>query len=252
MSKESSFETPVQKIELKYLPQEGLIIDIGGGGEGLVSRIEASRVCAVDINLDKIREAMIHGQVSQWILSDGRMLSAKNERFRVATLWFSLGYVRDWTAKAQVVSEVDRVLMQSGHISILGAKIACSEARFVLRAHLHFPDGSISQMSYGMSGGQKQDIETVAKLLQETGYGDITCEDNEYWFHIEAEKLQKLKVGTVCLSGQLRSQVEKNEPSSMVEKRQQTRTHLDFPGNSWPSPNSNPLACTDLHQCAKR
>jgi ubiquinone/menaquinone biosynthesis C-methylase UbiE len=186
---ESSFETPVQKIELKHLPRKGWIIDIGGGGEGLVSRIETSRVCAVDINLDRIREAMIHGQVSQWILSDGRMLSVKDERFSAATMWFSLGYVRDWASKTQVMSEVARVLKQSGHISILGAKIVCSEVRFVLRAHLHLPDGSVSQMSYGMSGGQNQDIETVTKLLQETGYSDITCEDNEYWFRIEAEKL---------------------------------------------------------------
>jgi ubiquinone/menaquinone biosynthesis C-methylase UbiE len=189
LTNESSFETSVQRIELKHLPREGLIIDIGGGGEGLVSRIETTRVCAVDINLDKIREAMIHGHVSQWILSDGRMLSVKDERFSAATLWFSLGYVRDWASKTQVMSEVARVLKQSGHISILGAKIVCSEARFVLRTHLHFPDGSVSQMSYGMGGGQKQDIETVAKLLQETGYSDITCEDNEHWFRIEAEKL---------------------------------------------------------------
>ncbi|MHA2042161.1 MAG: hypothetical protein ACW975_09890 [Candidatus Thorarchaeota archaeon] len=56
---ESSFETPVQKIELKHLPRKGWIIDIGGGGEGLVSRIETSRVCAVDINLDRIREAKV-------------------------------------------------------------------------------------------------------------------------------------------------------------------------------------------------
>ena len=185
----SSFETPVQKRELEKLPREGLIIDIGGGGEGLVSQIETSRVCAVDINLNKIREALIHGHVSQWILSDGRRLSIKDESFSVATIWFSLGYVRDWASKAQVLSEAARVLEHSGHISILGAKISCSEPKFVLRAHFHFPDGSVSQMSYGMSGGQKQDSQTVFKLLQELDYSDISCRDNEHWFRIEAKKI---------------------------------------------------------------
>ena len=186
---EGFFETPVQKIELTNLPREGVILDIGGGGEGLVSRIETSRVCAVDINLYKIRDARIYGQVSQWILSDGRMLSVKDAMFEVATLWFALGYVRGWASKAQVVSEVARVLKKSGYISILGAKIICPEARYVLRAHLHFPDGTVSQMSYGMGGGQDQSIETVTKLLRETGYGEITCEDNDHWFSIEATKL---------------------------------------------------------------
>jgi ubiquinone/menaquinone biosynthesis C-methylase UbiE len=188
LSLESSFETPVQKIELKHLPQEGFIIDIGGGGEGLVSRIEASRVCVVDINLNKIREAMIYGQVSQWILSDARMLSVKDERFNVATLWFSLGYVQDRDSKAQVLAEVARVLRQSGHISILGARITCSEPRFVLRTLLHLPDGSVSKMSYGMDGRQKQDSEAVAKLLRETGFSNITYEDNGHWFRLDAQK----------------------------------------------------------------
>ena len=189
MSFEAPFETPVQTIGLKQLPPEGLIIDIGGGGEGLVSRIERSRVCVVDINLNKIREAMIYGQASQWILSDGRMLSMKEEMFNVATLWFSLGYVQDWDSKARVLEEVARVLRQSGHISILGARIICSEPRFVMRALFHFPDGSISKMSYGMDGTQKQDVETVVDLLQKTGFSNITCEDNGHWFGVDAQKL---------------------------------------------------------------
>ena len=189
MSFEDSFETPVQKIELKKLRQEGLIIDIGGGGEGLVSRIETSRVCAVDINLNKIRETMIYGQASQWILSDGRMLSVQDERFNVATLWFSLGYIQDKNSKAQVLGEVARVLRRLGYISIIAAKITCSEPRFVMRALFHFPDGSVSKMSYGMDGKQKQDSKTVVELLQETGFSNITSEDNGHWFRVDAQNI---------------------------------------------------------------
>ena len=188
MSFENSFETPLQEVRLKHLPQEGLIIDVGGGGEGLVSRIETSRVCVVDINLNKIREGMIYGQVSQWILSDARMLSVKDERFNVATLWFSLGYIRDWDSKKQVIAEVARVLRRSGRISILGARTTCSDSRFVMRALFHFPDGAISKMSYGMDGTQRQDAEAVVKLLQETGFNNITSEDNGHWFRVDAQK----------------------------------------------------------------
>ncbi|MFX0054421.1 MAG: class I SAM-dependent methyltransferase [Candidatus Hermodarchaeota archaeon] len=188
MSFENSFETPVQKIELEQLPREGLIIDIGGGGEGLVSRIETSRVCAVDFNLNKIREAMIYGQMSQWILSDARMLPVKDEGFNVATLWFSLGYIQDWDSKRQVLAEAARAMKQSGHISIIGARITCSDSRFVIRTLFHFPDGSISKMSYGMAGMQRQDAESVVNLIQETGFSNITCEDNGHWFRVNAQK----------------------------------------------------------------
>ena len=63
-------------IELKALPSTGSIIDVGGGGEGFVSRIGGSQVYAVDIEMNKIREAQIHGLESQWILADGRALAA--------------------------------------------------------------------------------------------------------------------------------------------------------------------------------
>ena len=140
----------------------------------------------MDINLNKIREALIHGQVSQWLLSDGRVLPVKDDAFDAATLWFSLGYIHDWQSKAQVMSEVARVLKPSGTLSIIAAKIDCDDVRFVLRARFHFPDGTLSQMSYGMSGEQKQDSATVTRMLQQIGYQDVSLEDNGHWFRIDA------------------------------------------------------------------
>ena len=173
-------------IELKELPSTGTIIDVGGGGEGFVSRIGGSQVCAVDIEMSKIREAQIHGLESQWILADGRALAAKATSFDAATLWFSLGFIRDWTAKEEVIEEIARVLKPDGLISILGATIDCSEQRFVLRGQFSLPDGSISMMSYGLAGRQNQTIETVATLLKQANFRKLAIEDNRYWFRIEA------------------------------------------------------------------
>ncbi|MHA2142074.1 MAG: class I SAM-dependent methyltransferase [Candidatus Thorarchaeota archaeon] len=187
-SKSTSFETPLQKIELDELHSKGRIIDIGGGGEGLVSKIGGSRVCAVDIDMNKIREAQIHDLESQWILADGRVLAIKPESFDAATLWFSLGFIRDWSAKEQVVDEIFRVLKPNGLISILGATIDCAEEKFILRGQFSFPDGSVSQMSYGLAGQQNQTIETVNEALRQANFGKLAIEDNCYWFRIEARK----------------------------------------------------------------
>jgi ubiquinone/menaquinone biosynthesis C-methylase UbiE len=175
-------------IELNELPAMGRIIDVGGGGEGLVSRIRGPQVCAVDIDMNKIREAQIYGFESQWLLADGQALAAKDASFDTATLWFSLGFIRDWSAKEQVVDEIVRVLKPDGLISILGATIDCSEERFVLRGKFSFPDGSISQMSYGLVGRQNQTIETVAAVLKQANIMKLAIEDNGYWFRIIARK----------------------------------------------------------------
>ena len=62
----SKYSTPIQEITLKPIQTDGLILDIGGGGEGLVSRIEGAKVCAVDIRMSEIREAQIHAPPSNW------------------------------------------------------------------------------------------------------------------------------------------------------------------------------------------
>jgi ubiquinone/menaquinone biosynthesis C-methylase UbiE len=175
-------------IELDELPAKGRIIDVGGGGQGLVSKIRGSRVCAVDIDMNKIREAQIYGLEAQWLLTDGRALSLKDSSFDTATLWFSLGFIRDWSAKEQVMDEIFRVLRSDGLVSILAANIDCSEERFVLRGQFSFPDGTISQMSYGLAGQQKQTIETVNALLKQVNFRKLTVEDKGYWFRIAARK----------------------------------------------------------------
>ena len=71
---QSLLETEVQKINLHQFSGEGLILDIGGGGEGLVSRIEGDRTCALDIRMSEIKEAQIHGQSSNWFVADGANL----------------------------------------------------------------------------------------------------------------------------------------------------------------------------------
>ncbi len=176
------FEVPLQEIDLKDIEFEGLVIDIGGGGEGLVSRLERERVCAVDVSLDKIREARIHGPPAHWTVADGRSLCFRRNTFDVATLWFSLGYMRNWETKKAVLEEVHRVLKPNGILSVLAAKIVCQEDRFLFNAQFTFPDGSISQISYGLVGNQHQSLETVAKTLEGSGFAVLGSSDNGHWF----------------------------------------------------------------------
>ena len=187
-------ETPLQKITLKRLNPEGLILDIGGGGEGLVSRIEGKRVCALDIRISEIREAQIHGAPASWIVGDGRNLGFIGGSFNEVTLWFSLGYMRDWDTKRRVLEEAWRVLKEQGSISIMASKIPDSTEEFVFWAHFTLPDGTVSKTGYGVRGSavhgvtKSQTMDSVVNLLEVLEFKILGAVEHEVWFSITAKR----------------------------------------------------------------
>ena len=185
----STHTTSVQEISLEHIQTKGLILDIGGGGEGLVSRIMGAKVCALDIRLSEIREAQIHGPPANWFVGDGQALCFQTSTFEVITLWFSLGYMSDWTIKERVLKEAHRVLQKNGKISILASNIPESCERLIFWGHFTLPDGTVSQTGYGVGGKQGQTLERLVKLLENTGFKIQSQEDNDAWFKIQATKM---------------------------------------------------------------
>jgi ubiquinone/menaquinone biosynthesis C-methylase UbiE len=184
----STFETPFQEIAFKRLLGNGLVLDVGGGGEGIVSRIEGSRVCAVDVNLNEIREARIYGSSPQWLASSGDSLPFRREVFETATLWFSLDYMARWEMKRAVIDEAFRVLKKKGSLSVMSARIVCREERFVLMLHYALPDGSVYETGYGVWGNQGQTLEKISDVVEQAGFKLTRKDDNGHWFYIEGIK----------------------------------------------------------------
>jgi ubiquinone/menaquinone biosynthesis C-methylase UbiE len=181
---------PLQEIHLERISSKGPILDVGGGGEGLVSRVEGSRVCSVDIKMNKIREAHIYGSDNQWIASDARRLCFAENSFSVTAVWFSLGYFGDWQSKKRLFSEIKRVLEPEGVVSIIASRIDCKEERFLFNARFLFPDGDTSQVGYQVKGNQEQTIEATQAALEEFYFKVTKIKDNEHWFMLEASLVQ--------------------------------------------------------------
>ncbi|MFX1607381.1 MAG: class I SAM-dependent methyltransferase [Promethearchaeota archaeon] len=186
---QTHIETPEQKIKLERLDYDGLILDIGGGGEGLVSRIEGDRVCALDIRLSEIREAQIHGHSTNWFVADGRNLCFRDEIFDIVTLWFSLGYMSDWNTKRTVLESAYRVLKKRGRLSILASHIPDSGASLIFWGTFTFPDGTLSRTGYGMRGGQNQTLPRVLELVTDVGFNQHQYEDHGEWFKLVSLRL---------------------------------------------------------------
>ncbi len=181
---ERIYEPPIQKIKLEALPDTGTIIDVGGGGDGLVSRIAGKRVCAVDINIDKIREARIYEQGANWFNCDGRNLCFEDHVFDIATLWFSLGYMRTWEMKQQVLIEIGRVLKANGELSIWACRIDCEEVGALFRVDLILPDKSVSRFGFGVAGQQNQTMTTISQILGLSGFDIIDAREVGSFFFI--------------------------------------------------------------------
>lgn len=190
MEKQSSnCTTPIHKIVLKHVETEGLILDIGGGGEGFISRIEGSKVCAIDIRMSEIREAQIHNPPSNWFVGDGQSLCFQDDVFDVVTLWFSLGYMSNWLIKQSVLKEAHRVLDKKGILSILASRIPESCERHIFWGNFTLPDGTISQTGYGVRGSQGQTLERVIELLEKTEFKVKSQVNHDAWFEIQAIKI---------------------------------------------------------------
>jgi len=181
-------ETQVQNIKLQGFGGKGLILDIGGGGEGLVSRIEGDRVCALDIRMSEIREARIHGHSSNWFVADGTNLCFKDDVFDIVTLWFSLGYMSDWNTKRAVLKAAYRVLKKNGRLSIMASCIPESNGRRIFWAEFTLPDGTRSKIGYGVKGGQNQTLSRILDLVSKAGFSQHLHEDHDEWFKIESQK----------------------------------------------------------------
>jgi len=181
--------SPVQIIHLEDLPKDRLILDIGGGGEGLVSRIGGKHVCAVDYRMSEILEAKIHDPPANWLVADARSLPFEDRSFGMVTLWFSLGYMSDWTTKERIMSQSFGALGKGGDLSIYACRIDCREWRFIFNALFTLPDGTVSKVGYGVQGNQGQTIDRVCSLLKKVGFDDLQVEDNDWWFKVHAHKV---------------------------------------------------------------
>jgi ubiquinone/menaquinone biosynthesis C-methylase UbiE len=184
----SVLSSPVQTIHLDDLPKGRLILDIGGGGEGLVSRIGGKCVCAVDYRMSEILEAKIHGPPANWFAADARSLPFRDRSFDMVTLWFSLEYMAGRTTKERIFTESFGALKRGGDLSIYAGRIDCKKERFIFNALFILPDGTVSKVGYGVQGNQGQTIDSVCSLLKKVGFDGLQIEDNDWWFKIHAHK----------------------------------------------------------------
>jgi ubiquinone/menaquinone biosynthesis C-methylase UbiE len=172
---------PQAKVFLHKL--EGLVLDIGGGGEGTIAKACGGETLCVDVSRTEIREAKSRGAVANWVLCDARSMPFRNGIFDVATFFFSLMYVRTYGKKLALMIEARRVLKSNGSLYLWDAAIPEKPDLYVVFVETNLPNGEKIYTGYGVKGKEKeQTLELVGKLALEAGLKVAETESHKNWF----------------------------------------------------------------------
>lgn len=100
--------------EVKPFDSSGWIVDIGGGGEGIIGRMYGTRVVAIDPIARELAEAPA-GPLK--IVMDGKELKFLDGSFSTATAFFTFMYIPR-PERIQVLREIHRVLVPGGRLHL--------------------------------------------------------------------------------------------------------------------------------------
>ncbi|MFX1476039.1 MAG: class I SAM-dependent methyltransferase [Promethearchaeota archaeon] len=167
---EKMFIIDIQEIKLEDFPAKGWILDIGGGGEGVIGRLKGDMVVAIDNRKDELEDAP-EGPLK--IVMDATKLQFLDESFSTVTAFFSMMYMNTET-RAKVFQEVYRVLKPGGLFHLWDVTIPSQsdpdKPLFVVPLRITLPS-EVIQTGYGVPWkGRQQNIETYTTLAHQTGF----------------------------------------------------------------------------------
>lgn len=110
-----------QTIKVDDFESSGYILDVGGGGEGIIGILKGDQVVAIDQRKSELEEAP-DGPLK--IVMDARDMQFLDRTFDTATAFFSLMYLKSNPDYERVFAEVFRVLKPGGRFLVWDADIS--------------------------------------------------------------------------------------------------------------------------------
>ena len=176
-----------QIVVVKDFECQGYILDIGGGGEGIIGVLKGEKVIAVDKRKDELEEAP-DGPLK--IVMDAKDLQFLDNTFEMVTSFFTLMYITKKDHK-KVFEEVWRVLKPQGNFLIWDVVIPPqgdrSEKLFVVPLTAVVYDKEI-QTGYGVAWKDRnQDVTYFEGLAKEIGFKvvEMIVNDQNFYLHLK-------------------------------------------------------------------
>ena len=163
----------------------GSILDIGGGGEGVIGRLYGRQVTAVDNRQEELDEAP--GGFEK-VLMDARDLTYPDGSFHNVTFFYSLMFM-DADTQRKAVAEAVRVLRPGGRMCVWDGEIPSAFPEpFLAELEILLPHESISTTYGVVSDIRGQTAETVLEMCSRHGMRPVECRAYGGHFYLELEK----------------------------------------------------------------
>ncbi len=177
-----------QVVTVEDFSATGLILAIGGGGEGIIGRLKGEQVVAIDISRPEL-EGAPPGPLK--IVMDARDMKFLDGSFGAASSFFTLCYI-DGEDHPKVFEETFRVLRSGGKFLvwdvIFGERIDENKDSAVIPLIVRLPDRGIGT-GYGVHWPEKpHDLDYYMKLAGQAGFEVVGSDKEGQWFFLVLEK----------------------------------------------------------------
>jgi ubiquinone/menaquinone biosynthesis C-methylase UbiE len=187
------YETERQTIDLTDISAGGRILDIGGGGEGVISRRFGEAVVAIDRCKDELEETP---DIGLKIVMDACDLGFLDGSFDHVTSFFTLMYMEDYELR-KAVSEAYRVLKNGGALWLWDAVIAepPKAGAFVIQLEVRLSPDEIITTGYGAEWRRPQSLGLIRGYCENAGFVAADCYKNENIFSARFIKHARSAIG---------------------------------------------------------
>jgi tetratricopeptide (TPR) repeat protein len=177
-----------QEVTVPDFRAEGYILDIGGGGEGIIGQLKGNQVISIDPYKEELENAP---STNLKIVMDGRDLKFIDGSFNTAAIFYTLMYISPEDHE-KVFLEVKRVLRHSGRLLIWDVNLPvwkdASKEFGVYRFKFKLPKKEIDT-GYGAKFPKSVplNMQYYLNLAQKTGFKVIAAKNNEHSFYLELQ-----------------------------------------------------------------
>jgi ubiquinone/menaquinone biosynthesis C-methylase UbiE len=180
-----TYNTEIHSVELTPIETDGLILDIGGGGEGIIGKLNGRQVVAVDTSERELQETQ---NKALKVVMDATDLKFLPESFDVCTSFFSIMYIPN-DKHLKVFKEAYRVLKKGGKFLMWDVRIPEKRGdykAFLVRLKVRLPTEE-TEAGYGVKW-KTQNIEHFKVLAQKSKFKIISEWSKGEIFHLEMAK----------------------------------------------------------------
>ncbi len=179
ISEDRLFYFEKQEVIVNDFDSPGYILDIGGGGRGVIGKLKGERVIAIDPSKRELEESPV-GPLK--IIMDARDLQFPDGTFSTATSFFTLMYIKG-TDHEKVFSEVFRVLKSGGLFliwdAIIPQRLDEDKDIAVLPLLVKLPNEEIDAMYGVLWPEEEQDLSYYVRLAENAGFNVVAQREKD-------------------------------------------------------------------------